>query len=263
MRLLSTLRKSKGQTPPVIVFPHVPKTAGQTVIAALERIYPAAAFSPVRTHAAAAQDAQLPPGYRLYAGHIDWVDLETLPKDRFAFTVLRDPRERIASFYFYTLREAAKLTPEELASKARTNMRMVSALSADDYFFGGGRPWQRFIHDHYDNFYCNYLATRKIRGWKDMADLDPADLVARATEGARALQGVYSIDALGTLEHDLEQVLGARPRIEGTYVNAGPEPTTARRWDELCARFERDESVRRLEGFARQDSDVMAALGLT
>lgn len=76
------------------------------------------------------------------------------------------------------------------------------------------------------------------------------------------MQGVYSIDALGALEHDLEQVLGTRPKIEGTYINAGPKPTTARR-DELCARFERDESVRRLEGFARQDSDVMAALGLT
>lgn len=247
---------------PVIVFPHIPKTAGQTVVKALTQLVPKEMFSPVRTHAAAAPDAQMPEGYKLYAGHIDWVDLETLPENRFAFSVLRDPRERIASFYFYLIREAAKLNRNELASKVRTNMRMVSTLSADDYFFGGDRAWQRFIRDHYDNFYCTYMITRRIRGSKDVEGLDQATLVARALIGAGALQRIYNIGGLELLEDDIERLFDIRPEIQRSYVNAGPGAGSAKRWPELLARFERDDSATRLDRFAEGDFVLMQRLGL-
>jgi acetyl esterase/lipase len=248
---------------PVIAFLHIPKTAGQTVVKELSCAFPDRGFSPVRTHADAPSDAQMPPGYRLYAGHIDWVDLETLPDHRFAFTILRDPRERIASFYFYLLREAAKLSADELATKARTNMRMVSTLSADDYFFGGDKPWQRFIRDHYDNFYCNYLITRKVRGWKDVAALDQRTRVTRAIAGAAALQRVYAMHDLGALEQDMQAVLGVPVALQDNYVNAGPDAATGRRWDDLLARFEHDSSAARLEEFATGDAALMQQLGLS
>ena len=264
MKLLSRIkaRVDTGQNLPVVVFPHIPKTAGQTVIAALQRIFPEQTFSPVRTHSAAPPDAQMPPGYKLYAGHIDWTDIETLPETRFAFTLLRDPRERIASFYFYLLREAAKLTPDELATKQRTNMRMISTRSADDYFFGGNQQWQRFVHDHYDNFYCNYFITRKIRGWKDVKNLGHDALFDRALQGAAQLQKVYALDQLDTLEDDLEDVLGTRPKVSGTYVNAGPDAGTAQRWSYLLARFESDASAVKLDAFAQADAALMRKLGL-
>lgn len=260
MRFLA--RRGQARQDTTIVFAHIPKTAGQTIIKALRGTMPRHAFSPVRTHADAAPEAQMPPGYRLYAGHIDWVDLETLPEDRFAFTVLRDPRERIASFYFYLLREAAKLSATELASKARTNMRMISSRSADDYFFGGERPWQRFILDHYDNFYCTYLITRKIRGSKAVAGLDAAARVDQALTGAQALQGVYTTRDLGALEADLDHHLGVRLDLKDTYVNAGPDARTGQRWQALLARFERDDSTARLARFAEADLALMQRLGL-
>ncbi|KIN75502.1 sulfotransferase [Sulfitobacter guttiformis] len=247
---------------PVIVFPHIPKTAGQTVVKELRRLMPANKFSPIRTHSMAPQDAQMPEGYKLYAGHIDWIDLETLPENRFAFTILRDPRERIASFYFYLLREAAKLSPKELASKERTNMRMISTMTPDEYFFGGDQAWQRFIKDHYNNFYCNYLITRKIRGWRDVANLDHQSLVDRAVTGAGALQKVYSLSNLQQLETDIHEVLGAAINIQGNYVNAGPDATTANRWSDLTKLFEKSSSTGRLETFAQADLDLMMRLNL-
>ncbi|WP_299211059.1 sulfotransferase family 2 domain-containing protein [uncultured Tateyamaria sp.] len=253
--------KTGGTVPPVVVFPHIPKTAGQTVLEALKQLVPEEAFSPVRTHANAAPDAQMPSGYRLYAGHIDWVDLDTLPEDRFAFTVLRDPRERIASFYFYLIREAAKLSAEELTSKARTNMRTVTSVSADDYFFGGDRAWQRFVHDHYNNFYCNYLTTRKIRGWTEVADLDQPELVRRALDGAGALQRIYTVDGLDALKVELAEMFGTCPEIQGTYVNAGPNAGRTARWPALLERFERDDSAGRLERFVEADVKLMQGLG--
>lgn len=264
MNFIPSFNKSKRVTdPPVVVFAHIPKTAGQTVTKALRNAFPRSAFSPVRTHAAAAADAQMPPGYQLYAGHIDWVDLETLPENRFAFTVLRDPRDRIASFYFYVRREAKKLSRTELASKARTNMRMASTRAADDYFFGGDPAWQRFIQDHYNNFYCNYFITRKIRGWQEVATLGHRSLVNRAIIGAGHLQKVYAITDLNLLEQDLRDVLGIRPHIQGVRLNAGPSPRTAGRWTDLVARFERDESERRLAQFADADARLVDRLGLS
>lgn len=261
---LSKLSSKAKQTKkaPVIVFPHIPKTAGQTVVRELLRILPRESFSTVKTHADAPPDAQMPAGYRLYAGHIDWVDLETLPEDRFAFTILRNPRERIASFYFYLLREADKLSAEELATKERTNMRMISTRSADDYFFGGDKAWQHFIQDHYNNFYCNYIITRRIRGWKEVSTLDATTLVNHAVEGASALQKIYTHNSFDALEADIHDVLGTKIRMQGNYFNAGPQAETAQRWNELLEQFEHAESAARLEQFVAADFALMKRLNL-
>jgi acetyl esterase/lipase len=259
-RRLPLLRKvSEG---PNIAFLHIPKTAGQTITAEVRRVVGERAFSPVRTHAQAEPDAQMPPGYRFYAGHIDWVDLETIPDPRFAFTVLRDPKERIASFYFYLQREAKKLSQAELATGERTNMRMVLTNSIDDYFFGGPKGWQRFIQDHYDNFYCTYLITRRIRGSEQVRDMDAATMATAAIEAAQALDGIYSVDDLSPLEADLGKVLGTPVKLVGNYRNAGPEAKQAKRWDALVALFENPENVRRLERFVEADIVLMQRLGL-
>lgn len=246
-----------------IVFLHIPKTAGQTIHAELSRVVGAQAVSPVRVHTEAGPGAaQLPPGYRLYSGHIDWEALETLPPPRFVFTVLRDPLERIASFYFYIRREAEALSAEELARPARTGMRMALEQSADDYFFGGPLAWRRFVRDHYHSPYCAYLATRRIRGYAQVAQLPMRDLVARALAAARGLDGVYTVDRLDRLEQDLKTRLGIEVDLTGRFVNAAPDAPEAPRWPRLEALFERPDTSARLRNFARADQMLMFRLGL-
>lgn len=245
-----------------IVFLHIPKTAGQTIVSEIRRIVGRQAMSPVRTHSEAPPDAQMPQGYRVHAGHIDWVDLDNLPEDRFAFSVLRDPRERIASFYFYLLREAGKLTPQELQKRERTGMRRMLEVTPDDYFFGGDRAWQRFIRDHYDNFYANYFITRRIRGWKQISDMSDADRLEKAFEGTGALQRIYSVDDLAPLETDLERILGKPLKLTGNYRNSGPEAGRTSRWGALIDRFEDKSLEERLDAFAAIDRQLMKRLGL-
>lgn len=241
-----------------IVFLHVPKTAGQTVHGELVRLVGGPAHvSPVRVHTQAGPDAQMPPGYRLYSGHIDWVGIDSLPQDRFAFTVLRDPRERIASFYFYLRDQARQLSPADLALPCNLGKSRVLTLSADDYFFGGDAMWQTFIRDHYDNFYCSYFATRRMRGRRALDVLSPGDAVAAAAAGLAALQGVYDIGALDRLEADLALRFGTRPQLTGRFVNAGAGPRGEARWPSLLARFERDASARALARFCDLDDALM------
>ena len=261
-------RAKRGIAPPVmksdttIVFLHIPKTAGQTIVSEIRRIVGRQAMSPVRTHAEAAPDAQMPKGYRVHAGHIDWVDLETLPPDRFAFSVLRDPRERIASFYFYLLREAGKLTPQELQKRERAGMRRMLEVSPDEYFFGGDRAWQRFIRDHYDNFYANYFITRRIRGWKQISDMGDADRLEKAFEGTKALQRIYAVDDLAPLEVDLERILGKPLKLTGNYRNSGPDVGRSSRWTALIDRLEDKSLEERLDAFAAIDRQLMKRLDL-
>lgn len=251
----------KAAQMPQVVFLHIPKTAGQSIVQELRRVFGGSNMSPVRTHTQAKKDAQLPAGYRVYAGHIDWVDLEGLEDKRFSFSVLRNPRERIASFYFYLKREAEMLSAEQLALNENTGKRNILTMSADEYFFGGQRPWQIFIHDHYDNFYTTYFATRRIRGWHLIKDLTPDELMMRAIAGAQSVSGIYGISELDRLETDLSTVLDATLNLQSTRVNTGPPPQSGKRWDDLMGLFDREESKQRIEDFVVQDEAFMREIG--
>lgn len=240
--------------PRPIVFLHVPKTAGQTIHHALTRAVGGQAHvSPIRTHTEAAPQDQFPPGYRLYSGHLDWIALDRVTPAPFVFTVLRDPRERIASFYFFLEKEAKALAPQDLAAAHNTGKRRLLETSADDYFFGGDRAWQTFVRDHYDNFYCTYFATRRMRGYRMIERLPRAELLGTASAALSGLNGVYDVDDLGRLEADVAALLGRPVPFADTFHNTGALTRGEARWPHLLARFERDASRAALERFAEAD----------
>ncbi|WP_306151161.1 sulfotransferase family 2 domain-containing protein [Roseovarius sp. MMSF_3281] len=246
-----------------IVFLHIPKTAGQTIHSELARVMGETQVSPIRVHTQAkTPEEQFPEGYRLYSGHIDWVALDKVPQPRFVFTVLRDPLERIASFYFYLLRQAQDMTEKQRAEPSRVGMRMIMDNSVDDYFFGGNPQWKKFINDHYNSPYCAYLVTGKIRGFSSVARQPRKRLVNRAVQAAEKLNAIYSVDRLDVLERDLEAQLGINVDLTGRFVNAAPKGQNTKRWPQLEKLIERDETRDGLMDFARADQVLMHRLGL-
>lgn len=246
-----------------IVFLHIPKTAGQTIHSELARMVGAGAVSPVRIHSQApGGDGQFPPGYRLYSGHIDWDRLEALPEDRFVFTVLRDPRERLASFYFYLLKEARALPAQALSAPERRGMAEILTRPAAQYFFGGNAGWRRFIRDHYDNFYTRYFATRQMRGWGGVgaAERSPPALLRRALDNLALVDRVYTTGSLGALEADIAARFGARITVAGQYRNAGTLPQGTARWPRLMALLDDPMDRARLRRFCATDDALLEAL---
>lgn len=247
-----------------VVFLHIPKTAGQTIHNALARMVGRDHASPVRTHSQVPGGApQMPAGYALYSGHIDWTELEALPGAPFVFTVLRDPRERIASFYFYLFKEAEALSEEALGQPHNLGKKLVLTRSAEDYFFGGPDHFNIFIRDHYDNFYTHYLASRKMRGRPELADLSPAERLDQAHGNAGRLSRIYGVSGLDRLEADVAARFGAKISVAGTYANAGPMERGARRWPQLLKRVGSDAGKRALEDFVEMDLILMERLGLS
>lgn len=241
-----------------IVFLHVPKTAGQTIHNELVRLVGGDAnVSPVRVHTQAGPHEQLPQGYSLYSGHIDWATMGALPRDRFAFTVLRDPKERIASFYYYLRKEARKLSREALQQPENLGKRQALEKTPDEYFFGGDEAWQTFVRDHYENFYCNYFASQRMRGRAQLQGLPEEEVLERAVANLGRLQGIYSTDRLERLEEDVLEIFGERISVAKNYVNAGDRPTGEKRWPRLIESFENHESVSKLEGFVSADEELL------
>lgn len=251
------------ETQPPIVFLHIPKTAGQTVHSELARAVGAPAVSPIRVHTqASSAEAQLPVGYTLYSGHIDWVALEQIAKPRFVFSILRDPRERIASFYFYLRKEAKALRPDELSLPQNAGKRAVLEHSADDYFFGGDAAWQAFIEDHYDNFYCRYFGSRRIRAGRDFSKMPDRCKLRAALHNMNQIDWIYSLDKLDALEQDLKSLYHFDLDFRGERVNQGDRPVTEPRWPRLLDQMETDQARAQLNKFVNLDLSLMQHLEL-
>ena len=89
-----------------IIFLHIPKTAGQSIHHELQRLY-SDKIAPVRINSDLDKYSNNElEKFNVFSGHLDWNRLKFLPNP-FTFTILRDPIERICSFYIY-LEEKAK-----------------------------------------------------------------------------------------------------------------------------------------------------------
>jgi len=245
-----------------IVFLHIPKTAGQTIHHQIGAAVGSASICPIRVKAQAQGGPQMPVGYGFYSGHIDWAEIDNLPPDRFAFSVLRDPLERIASFYFYLRKKSETLTETELNKPQNLGLKMAHERTADSYFCSGGPRWQGFVKDHYDNFYCSYFATRHMAGRGMLRDLDRPAILALALKNAATISRIYHVDDLAELESDMASRYGKTVRLVSNYSNRGHLKVGLRRWPMLVDQLESDRTARNLQAYADMDREFMHRLGL-
>lgn len=111
-------------------FVHIPKTAGTTLLHIIEEQYSAAATLSSRGVALSGRRAQLeamPAHIRVVAGHFHFGMRSFLPRPCRAFTMLRDPVDRLISAYYFIARREDKpnhqallrgeLTMEKLARR--------------------------------------------------------------------------------------------------------------------------------------------------
>ena len=248
-----------------LVFLHIPKTAGQTIHEELAHALGPETVSPVRLHSQVAPGAlQVPGGYSLYSGHIDWTETDALPVEKFVFTVLRDPFERLASYYLYVLTQARARAEEVLEQSDQPHLRglrRILTMSAEEYFFGGDAEWQGFIRAHYDNFYTSYFATRRMLGWREIQGLDEEAALQAALANVPLIDRIYSIRDLTMLEADMA-ARGLTIAVTDKFRRATDDAHHDRRWPMLTDLFESDAGIRRLETFALRDELLLSELGL-
>ena len=261
-----------------IVFLHIPKTAGQSVHAFLERIVGKSAVAPARVNAGLLKMTREEiRSYRLISGHLDWALLDCVLEPKFVFTVLRDPLERILSFYHYLRAEAAKLDPARLALPQHAGMRAALELSCDDYFCAGPPHLRTFLDNHYSNFYAFYFAGRSYDGRQKIMSQRAVDenfndirVVEMALSNLRTLTRVYRVDELNQLEIDVTTFVrnsnllipsGAslsthQSGLADMRVNVGDRLSTSQRIDTMRKFGATKRTFDRLEDMTRLDNEI-------
>jgi len=89
-----------------LYFAHVPKTAGTSFYAVLDRYFPVARVCPWNTpDHLDAQPRERWQGYQLYRGHFGWRLHERLDRDPWMITMMRDPLQREISAIHHGMRD--------------------------------------------------------------------------------------------------------------------------------------------------------------
>jgi len=215
-----------------IIFLHLPKTAGQSVRIFLQNAFPRRSMFPgqIDHHLAMHSRSDLRQ-YDLFSGHFSWSALDCLGPDSFVFTVLRDPAERLISFYRFMRRQGAQLAPETRHQPANAGARLASELAFDEYMTTQEPGIQQYLLGTLDNFYMYYFATRVLNGRSLIRDVYPVtDSYATETVLQSAIRNivesvrVYDFRNMAPMVDDLSREEGFVHTAFPT-VNKAAEPS--------------------------------------
>lgn len=171
----------------VIVFLHVPKTAGTSLWEWMRETIRPGLLCPDRHR----MPSDLPPervaelaSYRAFAGHFDVIDLESFPRPRAVFTVVRDPVEMLISLYDYWRAHE----PSHVERHNLVGPRLASRCSFEE-FVGDVDP--RIVAD---------LDNTLVRTFTGLIRTN-APIVDRERSLAEAIARVETFDHVGHVAH--------------------------------------------------------------
>jgi len=213
------------------VFLHLPKTAGVALRQAILRNNPGLRMLPARdmVEISAFSTRELN-AYDFFAGHFDWSYLDCLEGERFVFTLLRPPYDRVVSQYAY-LKSLATSRGPELSPELHPNEYLIHSRSALEYFEIADIQWRDMVLDNFDNLYSHFYFHRGYRGQR----------MARRSRTSRervlevAIANMARLDYVATfanLERDLrrlEHLTGLAFANDLRRENVGPEGSRGKR----------------------------------
>lgn len=246
-----------------IVFLHIPKTAGQSVHAALVDAFGEDAICPARVNEQLKRMtiAELN-RYQVFSGHLDWAMLDCIRGPKYVFTILRKPIDRILSFYFY-LRDQAAILPLEILHKPENQgLRAALELTPQDHFSGGPGHLRQFLDDHYDNFYAYYFASRHFHGRGQLhglikrGELSEEDVLRMAKDNLAMLDDVFNIDNMADVFATIRRLSDSGGQVEEYQVNVNKNISADDRVEKLRLLGIDDKLLKRIDHYCELDNKI-------
>lgn len=251
-----------------LVFLHIPKTAGQSLHASLLAGFGREAICPARVNEQLfCLSIEQLNSYRVVSGHFDWSMLDCISGPKYVFTVLRDPLERLLSFYFFLRNEALKLPDAELNKVSNVGKKAILELSPDEYFTAGPVPLRAMLDNLYDNFYTYYFAGRVYRSRQmlnariDAGLITPEKIFEMALSNIDRLDGVFFFE---NIEPAFDMIRKFSPydiKESGAYMmNVNYRVSQAERLGELEKLGATQVTFDKLNSMCRLDNKLFLAL---
>jgi hypothetical protein len=247
---------------PKVIFLHIPKTAGQSVHEYLLRNFSNELVCPARVNDQLTQySAAELNRYQVFSGHFDWSAFDLLEGERFVFTILRDPLERLLSFYFF-LREQATHFANLGQLDDKPGIKAAIELTPWQYFVDPECPLREFIDNHYDNFFTFYFAGRTYNARSKLKPLtgpgrlfaDMAAVTRLAQANLATLDATLPIERWQEINPIISSVVGRNLILDDAIrVNIGKSAPT-RRLGRLQTLGANDQVLRRLDEFTHWDN---------
>ncbi|MEO1885996.1 MAG: sulfotransferase family 2 domain-containing protein [Methyloprofundus sp.] len=246
-----------------VVFLHIPKTAGQSVHQFLLDSLGPENMCPARVQEQIKQlsNEQLR-SYSVYSGHFDWDFFDFLnAEDVLFFTVLRQPLDRILSFYFFLRHQAKSLSAEQLRAPNHIGMRAALTLSPDEYFADPDLNIRSFIDDHYDNFYTYYFAGRNYQAHSRfrVKQVPKEQVFEQAKSNIKKINAVYTLNNWEKLQHDmpLSTVTISNNKY---FTNKGDGLSVSERMEALHKVGTADLAIKKITDFCELDNLIYEQL---
>ena len=172
-----------------IIFDHIPKTAGISILSALKLIFPD--FKNINHYESEVYHKNALEKYEnsSFGGHLQFQHFNTLSKDHYYCTILRDPVERFISQYFFNIQEGNKsIQNKDLNSKILLDLQVIASLKypINEYINHG------ILKTTYSNVQALHFAARMCA---DPLELNEKQLIDAAIS---SLEG-YSL--IGSFNH--------------------------------------------------------------
>ncbi|HXH02010.1 MAG TPA: sulfotransferase family 2 domain-containing protein [Candidatus Competibacteraceae bacterium] len=176
-----------------LVFLHIPKTGGTSLHNMLVGYYEKSEVCPERFNNLDKWDQEQLKSFRYFSGHYDRHQVSLIPREKFIITMLREPKSRILSlYYFWRAHRHEAIEKNNLGGP-----RIAKRLSLIDFL----RYANEGIPGNIDNILCRSLIGKLYVG-PNREYLFPDDEVVD-----RAKAALDSFDAFGVVEH-VEQSFG-------------------------------------------------------
>jgi glycosyltransferase involved in cell wall biosynthesis len=188
-----------------ILFLHFPKTAGTAIRNAIVRNNPSLRVLPaVDMPQLSRFSVEELAGYDFFAGHFDWSYFDVLGPDFFAFTLLREPRERVLSHYFY-LRTLPPIHGEAFTPENFPGLFDVATKTPREALLTADALHRYTARDNFDNLYAHFFFSRSFQGARlaRRAGASPGQVlrIARSNMGRFPFVGSF-----GRLDEDLAEI---------------------------------------------------------